>query len=219
MTCIVAIKHDSEIYIAGDSAGVSGISVRIRTDPKVFFKNGMVFGFTSSFRMGQVLHHDFEPPQMNDSHKSVYGFMITEFVETLRDCFKEKGYGKFTESEENEGGEFIVGYKGELFHIYSDFQVGINSDSYTSAGCGEEYSLGSLYSTDKFDLEPKLKLLEALDSAEYFSGGVCKPYNFVGVDKKGEEIVITEKELRKLKVTLLSQKSKQRAKQRVGKKK
>ena len=57
MTCIVALKQEGNIYIGGDSAGVSGNNIRTRADQKVFKKSGIVFGFTTSFRMGQLIKY------------------------------------------------------------------------------------------------------------------------------------------------------------------
>jgi len=57
MTCIVGLidKESKKIYMGGDSAGVANYSLSVRKDPKVFKRYGFIFGFTSSFRMGQLL--------------------------------------------------------------------------------------------------------------------------------------------------------------------
>ena len=52
MTCIVGLVENGKVYIGGDSAGVAGLDVRMRSDEKVFTKGNMIFGYTSSFRMG-----------------------------------------------------------------------------------------------------------------------------------------------------------------------
>lgn len=52
MTCVVALKHDGRVYMGADSAGVGGYSLQIRNDPKIYRVKDLLFGFTTSFRMG-----------------------------------------------------------------------------------------------------------------------------------------------------------------------
>jgi ATP-dependent protease HslVU (ClpYQ) peptidase subunit len=62
MTCIVGMVENGKVYIGGDSAGVSGFDYHIREDQKVFQNGDMIFGFTSSFRMGQLLQYSLKIP-------------------------------------------------------------------------------------------------------------------------------------------------------------
>ena len=63
MTAIVAIRQDNTVYMGGDSAGVAGLKITIRKDPKVFINGNFLMGFTTSFRMGQLLQYSFKPPE------------------------------------------------------------------------------------------------------------------------------------------------------------
>jgi len=63
MTCIVGLVENGKVYIGGDSAGVAGLDITTRKDEKVFQKENMIFGFTSSFRMGQILRYSFKNPR------------------------------------------------------------------------------------------------------------------------------------------------------------
>lgn len=60
MTCIVGLVENNKVYIGGDSAGVAGLSLMKRADEKVFKKDEFIFGFTSSFRMGQLIGGNFQ---------------------------------------------------------------------------------------------------------------------------------------------------------------
>lgn len=55
MTCIIGLIKNKKVYIGGDSAGVDGLNITIRKDSKVFKINKFIIGYTSSFRMGQLL--------------------------------------------------------------------------------------------------------------------------------------------------------------------
>ena len=56
MTVIVALKNKDEVVMGGDCAGVGwNYDIQMRSDPKVFRVGRFVIGYTSSFRMGQLL--------------------------------------------------------------------------------------------------------------------------------------------------------------------
>ena len=50
------------MYIGGDRAGVAGLSLTVRADEKVFQNGEFLMGFTTSFRMGQLLRYSLKPP-------------------------------------------------------------------------------------------------------------------------------------------------------------
>jgi ATP-dependent protease HslVU (ClpYQ) peptidase subunit len=174
MTCIVGLVNKGKVYIGGDSAGVAGSNVVVRSDEKVFVSHGMAFGFTSSFRMGQILRYCFKPPE--DTDKDAAAYMVAKFIPELQRCFSANGYER-TINGEKSAGTFFVGYKGRLFIVESDYQVGENNIGYASVGCGDCYALGSMYSTQR--MKPQARVLEALTAAEHFSTGVRGPFKVV----------------------------------------
>ena len=179
MTCIVGLVDEDKVYIGGDSAGVAGYNITVRKDKKVFKNGSFIMGFTSSFRMGDLLHWSFEPPE-HPSKMSVDKFMRTVFIDAVRACLKEGGYSVIENNNER-AGCFIVGYRGKLFSIYSDFQVGESVVLYDSVGCGSLYALGSLYSTKG---NPKKRILIALKAAEEFSSGVVSPFQVLSMSRE-----------------------------------
>lgn len=181
MTCIVGIIDKDRVIIGGDSAGVAGLNVTIRKDTKVFKNGPFIMGFTSSFRMGQLLMSSkFKPPKQK-LRQSDYDYMITDFIDCIRTLFKTSGYSKINNNEE-EGGTFLVGYKGGLYDVQDDFQVGISVAEYNVCGCGVYYAKGSLY-TSKNIADATDRVTKALETAAHFSGGVCPPFNYVSMRK------------------------------------
>ena len=179
MTCIVGYVEQGKVYIGGDSAGVSGWDLRVRKDEKVFVKGDMVFGFTSSFRMGQILRYCLNIPKQEEG-KNDFEYLCTVFMDELIKSFKDKGYAK-VENNEIQGGDFLLGYKGHLYEVHSDFQVAEIQSKYASCGCGESYALGSLKILEDTDVAPEHKVLQALETAEYFSAGVSAPFTIVSI--------------------------------------
>ncbi len=156
MTCIVGLVHKGTIYMGADSAATGGTDIKVRLDQKVFIvKDRFLVGFTDSFRMGQLLNFSLKPT-LQKKTKSDYQYMCTDFINSVRECFEDGGYmGKDKEdSEREEGGSFLVGYKGVLYEIEKDFQVGMNKDPFCSIGCGQDYAHGSLFTTAKLDSSP-----------------------------------------------------------------
>ena len=85
------------------------------------------------------------------------------------------------------GGTFLLGYKGKLYSIDSDFQVGIPSLQYDAIGCGAELVLGSLHTTAKFNLDPQERIELSLEAASTFNAGVQGPYVVLKQEYKASE--------------------------------
>lgn len=175
MTCIVGLVDKGEVWIGGDSAGVAGYDLTVRADRKVFRNGDFVMGFTSSFRMGQLLACAFTPPKRH-LDQDVYKFMVTDFVDAVRECFKSGGFAE-REKEAESGGTFLVGYAGRLFEIAGDYQVGENVEPYAACGCGGQVAMGALHATEGSALAPGQRVAAALRAAEAFSAGVRGPFH------------------------------------------
>lgn len=173
MTCIASVVHDGRVYMGGDSAGVSGWDLTLRADEKVFSVGEFVIGFTSSFRMGQLLRHSFAPPPISGD---IARYMVVEFVDAVRACLKAGGYAK-KESDVESAGTFMVGVRGRLFTVSDDYQVGEASAGYDAIGCGHAYAKGALNATRRSP--PRSRLNAALAAAEAHSAGVRGPYVIV----------------------------------------
>ena len=186
MTCIVGMIDNGKVWIGGDSASGNGLDVTVRKDTKVFKNSDFLIGYTSSFRMGQLLRFKFNPPiyYAEQHNNDPYQYMCTDFIDSIRKCLKDGGYTTIENNEEF-GGVFLVGFQGRLFHIESDFQVGEAIAKYNAVGCGAKYAKGSLYSSWNFHdnkiYGPDEIIREALLAAENFSGGVRSPFNIESI--------------------------------------
>lgn len=174
MTCIVGLISADRVYIGGDSAGVAGWGLVVRNDRKVFRNGDFVMGFTTSFRMGQLLAHSFNPPKPRQG-VDVFAYLVTDFVDAARQTMKNGGFARIKDSHSEEGGNFLVGYEGRLFNIAEDFQVAESVHGFDAIGCGEQLALGSLHSTGAM-LDPETRVREALRVAEACSAGVRSPF-------------------------------------------
>lgn len=172
MTCIIGLRTNTAVWIGSDSAASDGNDLMLRTDPKIFRVKDMLIGFTTSYRMGQLLGYSLELPPHPKS-LSVEKYMARDFINAVRLTLKEGGFTKVEDGVES-GGDFLVAYRGRLFEIESDFQVAELSEPYAAIGCGANAALGAMYASR--GMEPYDRIMLALEAAERFSTGVRGPF-------------------------------------------
>lgn len=172
MTCIVGVASGGRVVIGADSAGVAGMDLTVRADRKVFRNGPFIMGFTTSFRMGQLLAYRLDAPKRHPDD-DIMRYMVTDFIDGVRTCLKNGGYAH-RENEVERGGVFLVGYEGRLFKVEGDYQVGESVHGFDAAGCGESFALGSLWETASLDAAQRVE--HALQAAERMSAGVSGPF-------------------------------------------
>lgn len=175
MTCIVGLRQGGKVFLGGDSAGVTGWDLMVRADTKVFISGDFAIGFTTSFRLGQLLQYRLKLPTPPRTQKLLYSFMVNEFVEATRECLKLGGMAT-KDKEAEQGGTFLVGVRGRLFIVESDYQIIEPAVPFAAVGCGAPYAVGSL-ATSKG--KPADRVKKALGVAEQFCAGVRGPFTAV----------------------------------------
>ena len=156
MTCVVGIADGKAVWIGADTIAVSGWDKRISLVKKVFVDSQFIVGYTSSFRMGQILQYHIDWKDLRETYintEDKLGCMVTTLIPMVREQFKELGFSKISDNEE-EGGIFMIGVDGKLFTVHKDFQVQEfephQTDSpypdlaFDAIGCGEDYAKGAL---------------------------------------------------------------------------
>jgi len=176
MTCIVGLMHDGIVYMGADSMASNGYTRAIRKDKKVFklkSTKGALAGFTTSFRMGQLLMY--ADNLIDDTVFVDHEYLVTHFIPSIQKLFEEGGFSKNT-SGELSAGDFLLAYNNKLYTIFSDYQVAEDIENYASCGSGEPFALGSLYSTEGSVLSPEERIHKALQAASAHCPTVSAPY-------------------------------------------
>lgn len=158
MTCIVGLVDNGKVYIGGDSAAITDQAIEVRANKKIFRKPGCLFGFTGSFRIGQLLEHFAMLPKPEGE---LMQHMVTKLVPAVKDIAGDSMH------------ELIVGCDGRLFKIDSDYAVAEYGD-YVAAGGGEAYALGRLHGCSG---TPEERILAALEAAQAHCAGVRAPFH------------------------------------------
>jgi hypothetical protein len=188
MTCIVALIHENKVLLGGDAAASDEKTGLIfqRVDPKVFKVGQFGIAFVDSFRMGQILQYAWKPPVYNPTKgfKNLDKFIRTKFVDSIKEAFKEQGYGNFSSATEDgdEGGIFIIAIQGagRIFVMDTDFHIGEADVQYMAEGAGQELALGSLFSTGLIKT-PRKRVRMALEAASKFNMSVRPPFTIIEV--------------------------------------
>jgi hypothetical protein len=186
VTCIAGVVDGNRVVMGADSAGVGGWNLSLRADEKVFVKDKVIVGFTSSFRMGQLLRYTFQVPS-HIENMDPFEYMVTSFVEGLRTCLRNGGFAQKANERET-GGTFLVGYRGRLFSIQDDYQVEETICGYNACGSGEQIAVGSLFSSIGKMGEDRIRL--SLQAAEAHSATVRAPFVIRSI---GDAVPLNEK--------------------------
>ncbi len=185
MTCIAAVASGGKVYVGADSAGVSGLDLEARADEKVFALGHFLIGFAGSYRLGQLLRYTFAPPEHPTAMPTDL-YMVTRFIGEVRKCLREGGHAKVTNEQEEAGDSFIVGYRGGIYVVHSDYQVARPRVNWAAVGSGAQVAQGALWALhwalaqqgpDRLaDHNPRLLLEIALQAAEAYNAGVRGPF-------------------------------------------
>lgn len=180
MTCVVGLVDQGRVWMGGDSAGVAGWDLEVRRDPKVFRRGPFLIGYTTSFRMGQLLQFSLDVPDHPEG-MDPYEYMVRYFVDAARRCFKDGGYAE-KKNEVESAGNYLVGYRGRIFELEGSYQVGESVAGFAAVGCGDQVAKGALFATPH--LNPRPRVRQALRAAERFSAGVRGPFTIRSMDAR-----------------------------------
>jgi len=182
MTCIVGLENNGTVWMGGDSAGTAGnMHQRVRKDKKVFVRGEFLIGFCGSFRMGQLLKHKLTLPLPQEGDDDV-SYMVNEFVNAVRACLDEEN--KNLGEEEKLTPYFLVGYRGKLYNIQGDYQVGQPEDGFDAVGSGADIAMGAMHASRSVK-NCKKRLQQALEASSRNNASVRPPFTIISL-KKGE---------------------------------
>jgi ATP-dependent protease HslVU (ClpYQ) peptidase subunit len=179
VTCIVAVEHEGEVWMGGDSfAGDDSRDFFLSSSPKVFVREGVICGCSGGFRETQVLQYCMDIPGCADS-QSVESWLCKDFVNAFRSALRDAGAMSTKDGAEDllDGFAALVGYRGEVYTVEPNFGVVRSTRGYETLGCGAKYALGNLFSSQTES--PEIRVRRALEAAEAHNAGVKGPFTIV----------------------------------------
>ena len=178
MTCIVGVEHETGVYIGGDSATIAGWTLELTGRPKVFRVGEFLIGAAGSPRVSGLIRHAFAPPPVPAKAKKLDRYMVTEFVPMLRAVLADAGAERKMHevAAVPDSSTFLVGVRGRLFTIWSDYQVTHALHRYSAVGCATDVALGALHALRNMEVSPEDMVWAALGAAEGHNIGVREPF-------------------------------------------
>lgn len=144
MTAIVGwIDKEHTVWMGADSASSANNSIGIREDKKLFKLGEMAIGYCGSPRVGQIIKWDFWPPKHPKSMVNEQ-YIVLKVVPEMRKALARNDYLDKEPTKDIES-QFLIGYRGQLFTIWGDFQVEHQDCVYAAIGSGCDLAQGALY--------------------------------------------------------------------------
>ena len=164
MTTVIAIQHSDGVEMIADS--------QINSNGKPYFHDDMVkivergkylIGVAGRVVALQAIQNSWNPPAFPSAYKgSLYNFVITKIVPSLKMFIDESKMFSEKEKEEGELFSILLAVKGEVFEIDEDYSVARRADGIYAIGSGADFALGALMagaeSTDAMQIAASLDL-------------------------------------------------------------
>ncbi|GCJ80999.1 hypothetical protein [Escherichia phage BF17] len=176
MTCIIAHTNGVSSFIAGDKLGSNGFTKTVQTEPKVFekefiklhddgltrTKEVMALGYTTSFRMGQLLNYNLNLPEQ-DASQTFSQYLVLKVIPIIRQMFKEE-WGARDASQDVGGGQFIILHNHTIYEVQEDFSVLQPKTRITAVGSGTYHAIAAMQAYIEVENESKKPLHERIKS-------------------------------------------------------
>jgi len=178
MTCIVGLKHNGHVYMGCDSMVTDGWGWDILPEhaKKLFRVGELLIGGTGIWKMCQLVQFRLDINEQTQS-QSDFEYMSVIVAEGIRVLLKDAGCAKIENSQEDSEGEFLVAYRGELYHIDSVYAVRPLSRAFGAVGSGKGQAIGALAILVDSNMSPKKTLRRALAVSAQFAQGVSSPFH------------------------------------------
>lgn len=143
MTVIVAVTDGSNVYMGSDSAISSDKDVFGLKTEKIIKKDGLLIGVSGVLRGLQLLKYNWDIPEQPSS-MSNEEYIITMIVQDIKGIFNFHGYSLLDDNQEIHDSHYLIGYRGSIFTLDSNYQVFETNKQYAAIGSGAYFALGAL---------------------------------------------------------------------------
>ncbi len=195
MTCIAGIKDKDRVWIGADSFGSTNSYGMVYNNKKVFKlkdNKNMLVGYTTSFRMGDLLEYSkglIDEISVLKNEKIDREYIVTKIIPGISRLFCDNKF-ETNDNGEASGGNFLLANNTDLYLVQNDYSVLEPKEEYISCGSGMYFALSSLYSTKNTDMPPVKRIKLALETAEHFQINVRRP--FVIMNTLDDEVITIE---------------------------
>lgn len=164
MTCIVGLKANNRVYLAGERGASTDDTIMHLSKPKIRAIGPYVIGFAGTME-GQRLQYAFDPPRPHPE-EDLDAFMHTTFLRYLKDFYEEW----WVETSKDSELSLLIAIQDKLYeHNSSDMSLVDLSSPFLSIGSGSSFAMGYLFGTVASKTAPEKIVEGAVKAAIKFS--------------------------------------------------
>jgi ATP-dependent protease HslVU (ClpYQ) peptidase subunit len=185
MTCIVGMIENEHIWLGADNGAYGEVEREVRNHPKVFQKGSMLIGSAGSLRIPQIIQYSMHQPAHPKGY-NVMKYLVNVWVPALRTALVDN---KVLPKDITDGDDdkvvpssiLLLGYRGELFTVEDDGNIGRFVTNYMSVGTGSGYALGALCQQAMLNdtRHPQTRVRDALEIAAAHVNNVRGPFTII----------------------------------------
>lgn len=158
MTTIAGLVHDGKVYMGADGRSTNGWQYMDGAE-KITRRGEMLIGHAGTVRAAQIVQYIFDIPEHPDD-VSAERYFVAHFIPALRQTFKDEAYASVENNQETQESWFLVGYRGALYSIETNYTARKERRAFYSIGSGSEYALGAFSATE--GLAPEERVTRAV---------------------------------------------------------
>ncbi len=178
MTVIAGVVSNGSVYMAADSGASCDSSIVSIKESKLFSvgrdDNRIIVGAAGSARIFQLLKYHLKVRKPTKT-ESPLKYLSGAFTEQYARLTKSAGDGPERPSE------LLIGFRGRLFEMGSDFSLIESTFDFAAIGSGADFALGVLYATAG-GADPKLRLTQAVHCAAKLSPTCALPMTTMSLE-------------------------------------
>lgn len=179
MTVIAGVAHQGRVYLAADSCWSSTYMVATQSRPKVRrVREDVVIGTTGVVRFSDVVLTKLDMSGCPAAEDIDYWI-----ADTARRLCADNGVSLNRDGQNYDVGEIVVGHRGQLSRIDSNFGVLRTRAAYIAAGSGAETANGAMWTATRApNWSPREVLRAAVRAAAAHCPSVRGPFRFVSTE-------------------------------------
>ena len=184
MSVVVGLTDGSNVWLGGDHGSFEDEERTVRRDSKVFKKGSMLIGGVGSLLFPQLIAHRMRTPA-HRSGVSTMRYLVHIWVPAMRAMLiANKAIKDDDPDSALTGSSLLLGYRGSLFSVDVDMNVGELHLPFAAIGAGSTPAVAAFAQQVKLgDQRPaQERVLDALAVSEAFCAKVSSPFTVVSTD-------------------------------------
>ena len=169
MTCIAGLVDGESVYVGSDSESTWGY-VRHDCGSKVIRCGDALLAWTGLSAVAVALRHRLAVPDVPEGGPEKW--LLVTLPDTIRKVLRDSELWDNGKGRVREGGALIVGWRGHLVSCDSYLAAYPATRGYIAHGSGGEVAMGSLYTTEEYEVEAEERLRLAIMASTAWSVGV-----------------------------------------------